>query len=74
MEVINELQMANPCGSVGLKISIKAKKKEFNKEARMQCFYCSRRGYYERECSMYLEDKAKGREISTSGIFFINYT
>ena len=69
MEVINELQMADPCVSDRLKLALKEKKKEFKNKERMRCFYCSRRGHYKRECSMYLEDEAKGREISTSGIF-----
>ena len=68
MEVVQELQKTYSCKKA--KVALRPKKKEFKNKAKMRCFYCSRPGHYKRECSMYLEDEAKGKVTSISGIIF----
>ena len=68
MEVVQELQKTYSCK--GAQFALRHKKKEFKNKAKMRCFYCSKQGIYKRECSMHLEDAARGKIASILGIIF----
>ena len=65
-EVIQELQKTYSCKKANF--ALRPRKKEFKDKRKMRCFYCGNPGHYKRECSKYLDDEAKGKVTSTSGI------